>query len=493
MIAEFRAAFQELIDASVAADPRYFAPAVHKVYQMASQVPMEEREQALKVLGPIFAGGYLTPGVAADLSVVAGALVEIGTRPGDTGAEVLRITRTTGQSAAVFLHAWKETGGGTPPEPEQVTDAEEERVARTLGDNAPGATMAWWTARRYGLAAKTMLSDGGVRAAVRSDPELGAELVAIANQLSGALTEFGEVRALLRMAEATSAVVLDRASGRGFRVLFEGIGDNFQLHTLLADALVGGQGRGLAGERPDPRWTASFVDSDPDPAAGVVHGWWNMVTADGSWVWNEGVPADIPMVEGERVLVLEEQPYERTWNAGRVHPQVRGWLDVDEELTPAEAATWWQRVSPSEAAAPLHSPHEAQQPPPQLPDWEVAEEATAPPDELAAMEARAASWPEDRPAAPHAEPPTEHAVPQYAPQWAPEPEDAPAPPPAPWSGPADPPAWPEAPAEPAAPYAPEGPTEEGAPRRTPPGAGLLPPLPEGVSDSAAWGPAWRDY
>ena len=40
MVDEFRAAFQELIDASVATDPRHFPPAVHKVYLLASQVPV---------------------------------------------------------------------------------------------------------------------------------------------------------------------------------------------------------------------------------------------------------------------------------------------------------------------------------------------------------------------------------------------------------------------------------------------------------------------
>ncbi|MFE9246114.1 hypothetical protein [Nocardiopsis sp. NPDC006938] len=352
MVDEFRAAFQELIDASVATDPQQFPPAVHKVYLLASQIPTSERELALEALTPLLTGDHAAPGIIADLSVVAGALVEMGTEPGPAGTEILHRLRTMGKGAIVFLRAWERTGGGPPPDPDAVTADAEARVATELGPDAPAATMCWWTIRRHGLAARTMLAESSVRAHTRRDPALHAELVAIANQLSDQLTEFGEVRALLSMAEAASALVMDRASGRAFRVLFDGIGDNFQLHTLLADALIGPHRQGLPGDAPDPRWTTSFRDGPVDPAAQTVWGWWNLVAHDGSWVWNEGVPADIPTIDGEHVLVLDEQPYPRSWNAGRRHPHVRGWLEVDSELDPDEAALWWKRVAPAEPAIP---------------------------------------------------------------------------------------------------------------------------------------------
>jgi hypothetical protein len=547
VIDEFRAAFQELIDASVATDPRQFPTAVHTVYRLASQVPVDERELALEALGPVLAGGHTAPGVTADLSVVAGAMVEMGTDPGGTGVEVMRLLRSMGQGAAVFLYAWDRTGGGTPPDPDEVTAAAEERVAAELGETAPTATMCWWTIRRYGLAAKTMLSESSVRQAMRSDAELRAELVAISNQLSAALPEFEEVRALLRMSEATSALVLDRASGRGFRVLFDGIGDNFQLHTLLADALVGEQGRGLAGERPDPRWTASFRDADPDPEARVVRGWWNLVAVDGSWVWNEGVPADIPTVDGEHVLVLDEQPYARSWSAGRRHPHVRGWLEVESELAPEEVARWWSRTAPAQSlgqaaaegasgdapadpawefefqpAAGGSAPEDGAAAAPEAPaegTAPVAEAAPQPqgsspsatqqvfgfvPEEPAAPDPRpepaAAGW--DAPsAAPAWEEPAPPAPEPAAPDPRPEPaatgwDEAPAAPA--WEEPAPPAAEPDpAPAETAAPEEPRErpqPAADAAGERAdpvPPGAGFLPPLPPGVSDSAGWGPAWR--
>ncbi|GAB2486450.1 hypothetical protein [Nocardiopsis aegyptia] len=456
MVDEFRAAFQELIDASVAADPHTFPPAVHKVYTLASQVPLVERELALEALTPLLSGDHTAPGIIADLSVVAGAIVEMGTDPGPTGPEVLRRLRTMGKGAIVFLRAWQRTGPDAPPDPEAVTADTEARVATHLGADAPSATMCWWTIRRHGLAAKTMLSEGEVRSHVRRDPSLHAELVAIANQLSDHLVEFDEVRALLRMAEATSALVMDRRSQRAFRVLFDGIGDNFQLHTLLAAALVGPHAQGLEGEAPDPRWAAAYRDSDPDPAAQTVRGWWNLVAHDGTWVWNEGVPAEIPTVDGEHVLVLDDLPYPRSWNAGRRHPHVRGWLEIESELTPDEAQVWWKRVAPAEPAIPDPDGDSGHPPLPEpvlMPTPEEEPEAERVRGFLATAPA-AAEEPEPDQRTPEQPEPAPAAAPR------PDPEPAPAAP------------RPQAPAT--------------APQRQ-----GLPPLPPGVSNSSAWGPAWR--
>ncbi|MFL1446193.1 hypothetical protein, partial [Nocardiopsis protaetiae] len=373
MVDEFRAAFQQLIDASVAADPGQFPSAVHRVLLLASQIPVSERELALEALTPLLTGEHAAPGITADLCVVAGALVEMGTDPGPAGPEVLRRLRAIGRGAIVFARAWNRTGGGEPPDSDSVTAADENRVATDLGADAPGATMCWWTIARHALAAKTMLTHSSVRSHARRDPTLHAELVAVANQLGDHLTDLQEVRALLRMAEAGSALVLDRHSGRAFRVLFDGIGDNFQLHTLLADALVGPNGMGLAGDPPDPRWVRAFRDADPDPAARTVRGWWNLVAHDGTWVWNEGVPAEIPTLEGEHVLVLDEQPYPRSWNARRRHTLVSGWLEVEGELSPEEAALWWKRVAPAEPAIPDATTEDATP----IPEPVLAEETTA--------------------------------------------------------------------------------------------------------------------
>ncbi|MFD6952131.1 hypothetical protein A6A08_18930 [Nocardiopsis sp. TSRI0078] len=477
MVDEFRTAFQELIDASVATDPQHFPTAVHKVYLLASQIPVSERELALEALAPLLSGDHAAPGIIADLSVVAGALVEMGTDPGPTGVEVLHRLRIMGKGAIVFARAWERTGGGPPPDPDTVTADAETRVATDLGPDAPSATMCWWTIRRHGLAAKTMLSEASVRAHLRRTPSLHAELVAIANQLSDLLTEFDEIRALLHMAEATSALVLDRRSRRAFRVLFDGIGDNFQLHTLLADALIGPQRQGLPGDPPDPRWVTAFRDGTPDPDAQTVRGWWNLVAHDGTWVWNEGAPAQIPTIDGEHVLVLDEQPYPRSWNAARRHPQVRGWLEIESELDAEEAALWWERIAPAEPAIPSADTQEDYPP---LPEPVVLQtEDTPQADRVRTFltdlteEAPASEDtpdPEDTPVSEDAPAPTALIPVVAPPPTQPDPEPVQE-------------STRESPPEPAR----QAPPAPG----TAPGNAFLPPLPQGVSKSANWGPTWR--
>ncbi|WP_017572932.1 hypothetical protein [Nocardiopsis halotolerans] len=346
MTDEFRAAFQRVLDTAASQAPG-FPAAVHDVFRLSSQVPVEELAIAMEALAPVLSDSEPAAGIAADLSVLAGALVEAGAPAGQVGLEVLRQLGSYGQAAVAFMHAWDKTGGGSLPTPNDVSETDEHRVEEVLGDNAPLATVGWWTSLRYGLAAKAMLGDSEVRAAVRADASALEGLTQIVHALSTQLSEFVEVNELLRMAEADTLLVLDRASWRGFRVRFDGIGDNFQLHTLLADALIGKEGRLLAGTRPDPRWTAACLDAPVDPLADVVRGEWDLVGGDGTWVGNEACPGDVPVVGGERVLVLEPQSLTHSWRAGRRHPHIRGSLRVLEELGHDEAAAWWARMHPA--------------------------------------------------------------------------------------------------------------------------------------------------
>jgi hypothetical protein len=64
-------------------------------------------------------------------------------------------------------------------------------------------------------------------------------------------------------------VVIDHATGRGYRLSMSGVGDNFQLHTLLADQLIGDPGQGMVpGQRPAPEPGAcSGSTTEPAPTS----------------------------------------------------------------------------------------------------------------------------------------------------------------------------------------------------------------------------------
>ncbi|WP_150240190.1 hypothetical protein [Nocardiopsis quinghaiensis] len=545
MTEEFRAAFQRVLDTAASQAPD-FPAAVHDVFRLSSQVPVEELATAMEALAPVLSDTEPAAGIAADLAVLAGALVESGAPAGQVGLEVLRQLGRYGQAAAAFMHAWDKTGGGSPPSPNDVSEADEQRVEEVLGENAPLATAGWWTSLRYGLAAKAMLGDPEVRAAVRADSSALEGLTQIVHALSTQLSDFVELNELLRMAEADTLLVLERSSWRGFRVRFDGIGDNFQLHTLLADALIGKEGMRVPGTRPDPRWTAACLDAPADPLADVVRGEWDLVGGDGTWVGNEAYPGDVPVVDGERVLVLEPQSLTHSWRAGRRHPHITGSLEVVEELSHGEVAAWWSRIHPAGTVrhpmappiehdetgthrAPRHfgvaahfaevdsgpmsatfkalDPEPEEEVPPAgadaAPSWPLAQSSSSEPwgipleyqDESAMAEGASEPSPWRTPSDYRDEPAPAREAPEPHP-WAEPPAPLPVPDPAGAAGPRHEARHSTEPAEDA------GATEarhkarhsakpvEDADDRSP-GAHLLPPMPPGVSDSWSWAPGWK--
>ncbi|MGW8530361.1 MULTISPECIES: hypothetical protein [Nocardiopsidaceae] len=345
MIEDFRGAVSAVAEAAEN-QPSQLRAAVSAVFRLADRVPADARVEGLAVLTETLRAHQWSAGVAADIALLCGALVESGVPAGPAGVEVMRQLAEYGKLAGVFLHVWQKTGDDAPPHPSEVGEASEERVTPELEQLAPLATTGWWVSHRYGLAAKTMLCDPGVRAALREDPRTLGELVVIAGQLGPHVEEYGEIAELLRMAEADRMVVLHRQSARVFRVRFDGVSDNFQLHTLLEDALIGDQGLAVPGRRPLPEWVASATDLRDDPRTSIVEGQWDLVGVGGTWVDREAAPGAVPVVDGERAVVLEPISLPHSWRTGRRHPHIDGWLRVEEELSPEEGAQWWKRAHP---------------------------------------------------------------------------------------------------------------------------------------------------
>ena len=98
---------------------------------------------------------------------------------------------------------------------------------------------------------------------------------------------------LLLVLDDEPLIVLHRATGRGFRLTISGVGDNFQLHTLLAAALIGEESAGkLAGQRrgdrrglrrrgPDPfRWHRGCFNLTVSRRLAVVCGFYRTCVID---------------------------------------------------------------------------------------------------------------------------------------------------------------------------------------------------------------------
>ncbi|MFB6902681.1 hypothetical protein ACFCWB_00185 [Streptomyces bacillaris] len=328
----------------------------------------------------LFAGGprlaavleQVPPSPRAVVAVLVGACVERGADAERCAPGVLAGLRAALEGAVAFGEAWAATGGGAFPVPDDGEPGEE-IVERTGFEAAVG----WWTLSQWEMAAVALLNHRAVRAgldgaaAVRAGLDERAAGARLDERAAGARLDDATVRGqadsgrgeLLRLLTAVAQasgqelrclsyalqvlddeplVVLHRPSATGYLLRLSGIGDNFQLHTLLADALIGGGH--VAGRAPSPQEVAVCRET---PGQVETAGSFELVAPDGDRLWNEGTPADIPVVDGVRLLVLDEPSYARSWPAGRFFPGMRGDLILERALEPGETERWFARVSPA--------------------------------------------------------------------------------------------------------------------------------------------------
>ena len=145
-------------------------------------------------------------------------------------------------------------------------------------------------------------------------------------------------------------VAIEPSSGKAVGGHISGVSENFQLHTLLMDAF---------GRPVDPEVLAIARGDGPQQGDQEVAGAWNLYTyralRDGAlpepdasrseeWIFNEGVPAVIPAIDGTRVILLGEPLYERTWNAVRTFAGLRATLDASA-LSEQDARAWLDRIA----------------------------------------------------------------------------------------------------------------------------------------------------
>jgi hypothetical protein len=138
-----------------------------------------------------------------------------------------------------------------------------------------------------------------------------------------------------------------------------GVVDNFQLQTLLMDAMP--QRRALFGRRRHRVSRAAVANArgaGPQQIDEEILGAWNLHTyralrngepdvADRRhWLWNEGCPSEIPVVDGHRVILLGPPAYERTWSAARTFPELAATLEY-RELIEQEVEAWLARIEES--------------------------------------------------------------------------------------------------------------------------------------------------
>ena len=199
-----------------------------------------------------------------------------------------------------------------------------------------------------------------VRRAARATAGLQGAAAAMAPHVPAAK----DLAELLAVPDDETVLVIDPAARAGWRVLVRGVADADQFHLLLADAVTGDPADGLLPGPPVPaRLAAACRDADPLVPAGVpmvAEARFQLVRPsavrpDGSlpggfrgsdhWVWGHEPLAAVPRVDGERVVLLGEPAFRRTWEVDRRFPALPAELRLLRVLGPFQVAERLSRLA----------------------------------------------------------------------------------------------------------------------------------------------------
>jgi hypothetical protein len=338
----------ETVDAVEAAIAARDVSRLEAGYQALASASRDEFAARSPELGPRLAGllESMPSWHASIFAMAVGALVEWNADATACAPPILDGLRSSLARAAEFARLWHDRFGDEElPEPDPHVGPSNDVQDRLEPDYETvwhEPYVAWNAVNRWELAAVAVLADPRVRRGLADR----AELLALIDRLEPDHGPLMCVQRALLLLDDEPLLVLDRASGRGFRMRMSGVADNFQLQTMMAGVLIGGGH--LPGEAPSPETlalcTADRIDVDAARALPPTSRAFNFVTPSGHWIWSEGVPADIPVVDGVRRLVLDPPPYQHNFGAGRFFPRIPGRLDLEAVLDPADAAPYFVDV-----------------------------------------------------------------------------------------------------------------------------------------------------
>lgn len=350
-----RAAFEALVDAagSDPVVPVHVDHAAMAVLQLATQAAPEELAELVAALEVLIRDAPLA--TSGSVAMVAGALVEQGAPAAPIGDALLARLPDVLASAAAFAAAVEalDQAGADGEEGLWVGDRFAPAAwVHARFEAAPDQVHAWLQLRHFCLPAI---------AAATHDREVLARFVAMDEPIG-----LGRLRQLdphARFLWVLHGLLLDAPlrvveleSRRVFDLRIDTVATNFELHTLVHDALASAldedppdagivaclQGRGPRHlvQKSSSRWALYGPGAMPALVAGR-----KAEMAD--WVWNESIPAEIPVHDGIRTLIAGHQSYARQWETGRTFGALGGAVSLARELPEAEAARFLDGLVPN--------------------------------------------------------------------------------------------------------------------------------------------------
>lgn len=159
---------------------------------------------------------------------------------------------------------------------------------------------------------------------------------------------YGFLGKMLHVLDGEPLVVIHPETARGFRVRISCISDNFELHNLLRAKLTGDD------MIPGPPFDPANAFSDwqlttwrayrPGPT-------YDIVARQLDWIWNEGMPAEIPEFEGIRTVLVFSKGIKRSWDVGKMFGGMDPTLTLESVVAEAEAKAILARIAAAVAVS----------------------------------------------------------------------------------------------------------------------------------------------
>lgn len=186
----------------------------------------------------------------------------------------------------------------------------------------------------------TLMSQVEVRRAARSSPGL----MDVLGRLGPTVPGTGALHALLsRVVDDQILTVINPISRTGVKLLATGVADVAQLQVLFTEF--------QPGRKPDDRIVTAYLGGNPHPNANTFTTRQQLfkptaLQQDGRvsgcehWCHPDDSLNTVPLVQGERVMLIGEALVPRTWAVGRTFPTVAGDLELVKRMDRAEVTAW---------------------------------------------------------------------------------------------------------------------------------------------------------
>jgi hypothetical protein len=321
-----------------------FKAAVQEFINSIRGLPLNDATEAVGSLAALF--DLKDVSRAGFVALLCGAIVEQGCNPLVIAQPLTKRLQSLLEMAVEFNEAFIAETPESARGDEACADA---ALREQLASRMPERYAAWEGLKQFWRPAIAVFSSSPEsRAAARDLCRLAAK---IAEDHEGGHW----LRLMLSVLDDEPIIVIEPETKLGILARISGVVENFHLNILLMDGFP----------QLDPSAVARVSKSAAEVARGegpqstdeTVHGVWNLYTWKGvvaggrlsdpkdirsedSWIWNEGIPEDIPIFKGRRAILLGPQSYVRTWQSQRMFAGLAASFRIERSLSEAEVDDW---------------------------------------------------------------------------------------------------------------------------------------------------------